>query len=756
MPIVIDCPQCGKRYEVDDAHAGKKSRCKQCGEVFKIAVPQAGVSERALVREPVSTAPKERAASDWSSILADPKGAAKPDVPPAAPVEAIVAVTSANIVLNCPKCLKRYEVDGALAGKRSRCKDCGEVFTIPAASGRFTKPEPVRPAPPVKPAPVPSYWESALEAEAAPPSYGRPMPQHVVEEEEILPPRAAKPVASRTKSSRRDPIDSEFGVTVAGFYAAVSILILIVLAGWYAASDTMPARFRVVFGITFFSLMGIGWLLSAAGNIWLLVIAFREKLEQGVLCLVVPCYALYYTVSRWREARGTFALQVSFAVVSTLLIFSRAYMFNLMPNMGDLESKLAWLDDTPKPGAEFDAVQGDEPVRPFGNQPAPFGGGGPPMGRPNLGGPHRGGPHMGGPPPGFPIMPRGKAVSFDDWVKENLATQGDRAVGVVNFGVPINNDPKFGPTSRDVTDAIGKRLKELAPAATSSVSIGTGDKWATFLSPVDDVRALARMIDFGKVSVKGRQIHVQLATEYITSVPRTTTAVASAQPPRAREREPDPVIPDGADAVTKSLIQLKSHNKEQRKEALRRLRRTTPNERQEEVVDALVPLLDDDDTFVIDEVLQAMDTWQSPKAVPALIHRTKDDRIFVRRRAIKTLGRYKDPRAIDPIADCLKEDGFEAKDALIEMGPMVEPAMIDRLRHQDRRIRKLACEVLMYVGGHDTLKAMQTIPPDADLGVQNDARRAIKQIVSRVGPLPKAADTKKAATSAAPKKRKQP
>ena len=41
MLIVLDCPGCAKRYEIDAALAGKKSRCKQCGEVFKIPVPRA-------------------------------------------------------------------------------------------------------------------------------------------------------------------------------------------------------------------------------------------------------------------------------------------------------------------------------------------------------------------------------------------------------------------------------------------------------------------------------------------------------------------------------------------------------------------------------------------------------------------------------------------------------------------------------------------------------------------------------------------
>ena len=702
MPIVLDCPRCGKHYEVDDALAGKKSRCKQCGEVFRIAVQKVKTSEREAVREPIATPRKPAAEQQWSSILAEPNGSPKPERPSAAPREAIVAVVASKIVLNCPKCLKRYEVDSGLAGKKSRCRDCGEVFTIPVPLGRPTKKEPEWQPPPPQPPPVPSYWESALEAEAAQPAVARPIPKPVLEYEELaLPPRAPSPEPSRRRSSRRDPIDSEFGVTLSGFYIAFAVLLLIVLSVWHSISDPSTERFRTVFAVAFVGLFGIGWLLSFAGGIWMLVIAFREKLEQGILCLVVPCYALYYAISRWREARGTFAMQMSFLVVTVGFLLAQIHMFHLAPTVGGM-GNANWPDAAPQPGEEFAAAQGDEPVRPFGDQPAPFGNQPGPFG--NQPGPFGGGgprassppPRLPrhSPPPGFSIMP-GRAVPFDDWVKENLAKQGDRAVAVVNIGIPLNADPTKGPTSKDVTDAIGNRLKELAPHATSSLSIGAGDRWTTFCGPVDDVRALARTIDYGTVSVKGRQIHVQLSKEYIASVPRLyNDSPVAARAPRGHDREPDPVIPAAADAITKSLIQLKSHNKQLQKEALQRLRRTTPSQRQEEVADLLIPLLDDDDTFLVDEVLQAMDTWQSPKAVPALIHRIKDDRVFVRRRAIKTLGRYKDPSTIEPIAERLKDDKHEAKDALIEMGSMVEPAMIERLRHHDRWVRSSACGIL--------------------------------------------------------------
>ena len=74
--IVLDCPGCGKRYEIDAGLAGKKSRCKQCGEVFKIPVPSA-------VRRPIGTGRPNpvAAATIWRaterSFSASPAPAAK-------------------------------------------------------------------------------------------------------------------------------------------------------------------------------------------------------------------------------------------------------------------------------------------------------------------------------------------------------------------------------------------------------------------------------------------------------------------------------------------------------------------------------------------------------------------------------------------------------------------------------------------------------------------------------------------------------
>src|SRR3954451_16136415 len=91
----------------------------------------------------------------------------------------------------CEKCGKRFDVDPALIGKRAKCKQCQHVFLIPGAVAGARHPAPPRTAPPVddpyglgESAPLPSR----------PSPYG-----YSVGDEESLPPRPGRPVASVTR-----------------------------------------------------------------------------------------------------------------------------------------------------------------------------------------------------------------------------------------------------------------------------------------------------------------------------------------------------------------------------------------------------------------------------------------------------------------------------------------------------------------------------------------------------------------------------
>ena len=78
----------------------------------------------------------------------EPRGRPADVTVPAAPPIVPAGAARGTVVFNCPRCFKRYEVDAAMSGKKSRCKDCKEVFTIPAPV------LPPAPPPPREPAPV--------------------------------------------------------------------------------------------------------------------------------------------------------------------------------------------------------------------------------------------------------------------------------------------------------------------------------------------------------------------------------------------------------------------------------------------------------------------------------------------------------------------------------------------------------------------------------------------------------------------------
>ena len=78
MVIVLNCSGCGKRYEVDGSLAGKKSRCKQCGEVFPIPVPSGRPVETQSLSKPGGPGSARPTASQWESIV-DSGGSATPE-----------------------------------------------------------------------------------------------------------------------------------------------------------------------------------------------------------------------------------------------------------------------------------------------------------------------------------------------------------------------------------------------------------------------------------------------------------------------------------------------------------------------------------------------------------------------------------------------------------------------------------------------------------------------------------------------------
>ncbi len=537
------------------------------------------------------------------------------------------------IVLNCPGCKKRYELDSALAGKKSRCKQCGEVFRIPVPTARMI--ESSGPSPSAAPAlgKLPPLRETApltglLEGEPLPSRPVRPASRPIAAAPaSVIPPRARpsviddsddeipRPIRTSYRRARRslaDEGDSEIGVTAFGWYTLFSGVALLLYYAFIGIFEPDIRLAYMVFGGGVIVLFGIGLLLCAWGNIWLVVVSFRDDVLQGLLCLFVPLYALIFILNRWSERRGVFALMSAPAVallmnILMMLVVSFTTGGRLSGYPGIISSS-----DTPVP----DASRVEVPPRFSPNMfptpaPAPF----------------------PAPGPGFPrIAPRGGFAPA----------------------------PQVSPPS--------------APIPT----------------------------------------------------------------PR-KPSPPDPDVPAGADAITRSLIELKSNDGWKRGRALERLQRSTPDGRVDQVVAMVLPMLEDDEMFRVVEAEKTLAVWRSPEARRGLIGRLIDTRPFVRSEAIKALGHYRDTTAAEAIVRVMKEDIFATDEALKAMGEVAEPALIPVLRSGDPDLRTRACRILAQVGGQATLLEMRSLPTDPDLGVRMAAQDAWKRIVARVGLPPRPA-----------------
>ena len=223
-----------------------------------------------------------------------------------------------------------------------------------------------------------------------------------------------------------------------------------------------------------------------------------------------------------------------------------------------------------------------------------------------------------------------------------------------------------------------------------------------------------------------------------------------------RPREQEPQVPANADAVTRSLIELKSADLGRKKGALARLEHTRANARSKDVLTDVLPLLEHDDEDLVKHAIRVVGVWQSPEAMAKLIDLVNDSRVFLRWDVIKSLGKYDDASAAQALIQRIKEDGHLVEESLKSMGPAAEPPLIAMLRNPDADIRKKACEILKFVGGAATLKAMAKLPPDPEFFVRDAANNAIKMINLRLGPdASDTPETKKAEKPAAGRSRKK-
>jgi len=209
----------------------------------------------------------------------------------------------------CPNCGKRFDREESLAGKKARCKDCQHVFVIPAPAGQRPapparsqpRPSPARPANPTPSRPAADPYGLA-ESSSLPPArnpYAEPDEGYV----SLQPIRPGAPV--KRKPRRRG--GNEFawlGPLTVGVIALEAILLLLFGSLTYAE---LPAAATVAFrtfDAVFYSMILLGTIVFH-------IVPFLESAKQGLLCLFVPFYSLYYLITRWAAMKRPFFVLLS-------------------------------------------------------------------------------------------------------------------------------------------------------------------------------------------------------------------------------------------------------------------------------------------------------------------------------------------------------------------------------------------------------------------------------------------------------------
>ena len=123
-------------------------------------------------------------------------------------------------------------------------------------------------------------------------------------------------------------------------------------------------------------------------------------------------------------------------------------------------------------------------------------------------------------------------------------------------------------------------------------------------------------------------------------------------------------------------------------------------------------------------------------AVPDLILALQDTELRVRIEAARALGSIKDARAAQPLADLLEEQSQQLWEAvfgaMVALGPVAEPALLDALGSHDWTPRWRAVNLLGEIRGPQATDALiALLNKDRSTGVRVEIAEALRKIKDR-------------------------
>jgi HEAT repeat protein len=165
------------------------------------------------------------------------------------------------------------------------------------------------------------------------------------------------------------------------------------------------------------------------------------------------------------------------------------------------------------------------------------------------------------------------------------------------------------------------------------------------------------------------------------------------------------------DAITQALSDVQGTDVFRRGDALNELLKAQPNERKEEVIQVIEPLLKDRDRGVRAKSIEILGVWGGKEQAPTIIKMLDDEDGGAREASMRTLAKLQDERAIAPI--CLRLTNFfdrgHASKALKEFGVKAQVEVSKYCVHSDAGVRHEATKLLGQIGDKEAIPALQKL-----------------------------------------------
>jgi hypothetical protein len=210
------------------------------------------------------------------------------------------------IRLSCPGCQKKIAVGEHLAGRIVVCPQCKRKARIP-------QPSAVQPAEVVELEEVDELEEVEDVLPAGPPKAGiqatptearrrRPREDDNADEDD-RPRRRRRPPKPRRRKLKYEQEGGIFSEGIFGMEVFTVVMIGLALLCLPLLALSFVPGVGAIFALL---AMALGSIMSMAGGIWLLIVAFSEDSTTGLLCLFIPFYMFYFILTEFETCKRPF------------------------------------------------------------------------------------------------------------------------------------------------------------------------------------------------------------------------------------------------------------------------------------------------------------------------------------------------------------------------------------------------------------------------------------------------------------------